>query len=159
MQLLKNNQMPTNILSDLVLIASGSTCKRSKCGSIIIANNRPLWIGTGFNSQPCNVDAPCFKDSLPTNFKSDRTCCVHAEQRAIMDALKNYPHMVRDSTLWFIRLDENDQPKPSGDPYCTICSKMALDAHISKFMLWHKDGWTEYDTKEYNELSFQHKTE
>ena len=58
--------------------------------------------------------------------------------------------------LFFIRLDENDEPKHSGKPYCSICSKMALDAGIKKFVLWHKEGWTAYDTKEYNDLTFQY---
>ena len=106
---------------------------------------------------PCNEVADCFKDTLDKTFKSDKTCCIHAEQRAIMDALKDYPGQIRESRLYFIRLDDQNQPKKSGKPYCTICSKMALDAGISEFVLWHKEGITVYDTKEYNELSFQYK--
>lgn len=41
--------------------------------------------------------------------------------------------MLEGSILFFIRLDENDNPKRSGEPYCTICSKSALDVGISKF--------------------------
>lgn len=44
----------------------------------------------------------------------------------------------------------------AGKPYCTICSKMALDVGIAEFVLWHEEGITVYDTKEYNELSFQY---
>lgn len=28
------------------------------------------------------------KEKIPKNFKGEKHCCVHAEQRAIMDALK-----------------------------------------------------------------------
>ena len=139
----------------LVNMAEKSTCHRSKCGSIIITENGSV-IGFGYNSMPCNVEADCFKDSLAPGFKSDKTCCVHAEQRAIMNAMKFHPDDINGSLLLFIRLDENGKPKHSGEPYCTICSKFALDAGISKFALWHKEGWTAYDTDYYNELSFQY---
>ena len=139
-----------NILAD---IAKKSTCSRSKCGSIILNDNEI--IGIGYNSQPCNVTGECFKDTLDPNFRSDKTCCIHAEQRAIFDALKTNPDKIVGSTLFFIRLDEHDNPKRSGEPYCTICSKSALDVGISKFCLWHAAGWTAYDTDYYNKLSFK----
>ena len=136
---------------ELVNVARKSTCERSKCGTIIIKND--IIIGRGYNSQPCNLVGRCFKDSLPKEFKSDRTCCIHSEQRAIFDALsKGDPF---GSQLFFIRLDEHDNPKISGDPYCTICSKSALDVGISTFCLLHKEGWTAYDTNYYNKLSFK----
>lgn len=140
----------------LISMAKESMCHRSKCGSILLDSNNNM-IGAGWNSQPCEVSGECFKDSLASGFKSDKTCCVHAEQRAIVNTLKTNPHLIKDSTLLFIRLDENGQPKHSGQPYCTICSKMALDVGVSKFALWHKEGWTAYETKYYNELSFQYK--
>lgn len=139
----------------LVNTAAKSTCHRSKCGSILLSKENKV-IGVGYNSMPCNVKAACFKDGLAPGFKSDKTCCVHAEQRAIMDALKKNPDDVEGSLLLFIRLDDNDAPKHSGEPYCTICSKFALDAGVGKFALWHKEGWTAYDTDYYNELSFQY---
>jgi dCMP deaminase len=138
------------------LTARKSCCLRSKCGSVIVQNQRV--IGAGYNSPP--GDKPlekCLKDNLPANFKSDKSCCIHAEQRAIIDALKHYPELIEGSTLYFIRLDENDKKKHSGRPYCTICSKMALDAGIAEFVLWHKEGITVYNTEEYNELSFQYR--
>jgi deoxycytidylate deaminase len=145
------------IMKCVVDVAKISTCKRSKCGSIIVATDESTVIGQGYNSMPCNERGECFKDGLPLNFKSDKTCCVHAEQRAIMDALENkWKYPIYGSSLFFIRLDENDNPMHAGEPYCTICSKMALDVGISKFYLWHKEGWVGYDTKEYNELSFKH---
>lgn len=147
--------LPQEDFDILVDTAKKSTCHRSKCGSIIISNKGEL-IGVGYNSMPCNENAACFKDSLAPGFKSDKTCCVHAEQRAIMYALANNPEDIKGSLLLFIRLDENDEPKRSGEPYCTICSKMALDAGIARFALWHKEGWTAYETNYYNKLSFEY---
>jgi deoxycytidylate deaminase len=139
----------------LVGAAKKSCCHRSKCGSIIISKEGKI-IGIGYNSMPCDVEADCFKDGLAAGFKSDKTCCVHAEQRAIMDAMKTNPSHIEDSLLLFIRLDENGEPKRSGEPYCTICSKMALDAGVGRFALWHKEGWTAYETNYYNKLSFEY---
>jgi deoxycytidylate deaminase len=149
----KLTSLSDEIFNQLVDIARKSTCHRSKCGSIIVNYNRV--IGRGYNSQPCNITGECFKDSLPKEFKSDKTCCIHAEQRAIYDTLKTHPREVQGSILYFIRLDEYNNPKRSGEPYCTICSKSALDVGIDKFCLWHKEGWTAYDTNYYNKLSFK----
>jgi len=138
-------------------IALSSTCERSRCGSIIVQNDEI--IGSGFNSPPQNKEeerrCSYTKDSYHKKV-TDKTCCVHAEQRAIIDALKNNPNKLSGSRLYFIRLDEDGTPSRAGKPYCTICSKMALDVGIDEFVLWHEDGVCVYDTREYNALSFQY---
>lgn len=138
-------------------IAQQATCERSKCGSIIVQNNEIIW--TGFNSPANNLQdqrrCSNSKDSYHQKV-TDKTCCVHAEQRAIMDALRNNPDKLNWSRLYFIRLDENWKPSKANQPYCTICSKMALDVWIAEFVLWHKKWICVYDTKEYNDLSYQY---
>lgn len=139
--------------------ARKALCLRSKCGSVIVDSEGAI-IGKGYNAPPqddistrrCNR-----KHELDATFKSDKTCCVHAEQRAIMDALKNNPDKIKGSTLYFIRLDDNGEMKYSSKPYCTICSKMSLDVGIKYFALYQKEGIGIYGTKEYNELSFAYK--
>ena len=135
-------------------IALKSSCLRSKCGSVIVKDGEI--IGSGYNSPPLDKKLDCcLKDELPQNFVSDRTCCVHAEQRAIMDALKNNASKIAGSRLYFIRLDEKGEMAVSGEPYCTICSKMALDAGIVEFVLLRKEGICVYETEEYNRKSFE----
>ena len=137
-------------------ISMKSSCLRSRCGSVIVKDDEV--IGKGFNSPPLNERLDhCFKDELPDGFKSDRTCCIHAEQRAIMDALRENPLKLQGSRLYFLRLNERGNPTRAGEPYCTICSKMALDSGISEFALWRSQGICVYDTREYNLLSFKHK--
>ena len=63
------------------------------------------------------------------------------------------------SDLYFIRLDQEGKPAKSGNPYCTICSKMALEVGIKTFHLWHSEGIVAYDTEEYNILSYQYQGE
>ena len=81
---------------------------------------------------------------------------MHAEWRAIMDALKTNPQAIKGSKLYFTRVGDNGQIKKSGKPYCTVCSRMALDAGIDRFILWHEGGICSYSADEYNELSYSY---
>lgn len=139
-------------------IALGATCERSMCGSSIFQGDE--LIGSGINSPPNNDEnqrrCSSSKELLDRKVV-DKTCCVHAEQRAIMDALRNNPAKIIGARLYFVRLGEDKQPKKSGNPYCTMCSKMALDVGLAEFVLWHKQGVCIYDTAEYNLLSFKYK--
>ena len=110
-------------------IALQSTCERARCGSVIVENDEI--IGSGFNSPPGHLESQrrcsCEKSSYHKKV-TDKTCCIHAEQRAIMNALIDNPDKIIGSRLYFIRLDEEGKPSKAGKPYCTICSKMSLDA-------------------------------
>lgn len=139
-------------------VAQKATCLRAKCGTIIIKNSKI--IGKGFNSPPGNLESQrrCLrKHELHPTFKSDKTCCVHAEQRAIMNALIKNPKELKGSRLYFMRLTERNEIEFSVKPYCTICSKMTLDAGISEIVLWHKESICLYNSEEYNDLSFAYK--
>ena len=143
-------------------IALNSTCERSRCGSLMVQNDEI--IGRGFNSPPQNSEEQrrCSYPKASYHAKvTDKTCCVHAEQRAIMDALKNNPDKIAGSRLYFIRLGTDgtfsQTGVQSGKPYCTMCSKMSLDVGIAEFVLKHEEGVCVYDTDEYNLLSFEFK--
>ena len=137
-------------------VAINATCKRSKCGSVIVKLDEI--IGSGFNSPPQDIEKQrrCYYKKNSYHIKvTDKTCCIHAEQRAIMDALRKNPYKLLGSRLYFVSLNNDKTPSRVGEPYCTICSKMALDVGIGEFVLWHKKGVCIYNTKEYNDLSFQ----
>lgn len=137
--------------------AKKSTCQRLRCGSIIVQNN--TIIGSGFNSPPANIESQrrCLNEKSAYHSKiTDKTCCIHAEQRATMDVLRNKPDQIEGSILYFVRLNNNDNISKAGKPYCTICSKIALDVGVKKFVLWHDDGICVYDTDEYNDLSYKY---
>ena len=137
-------------------IAINSTCERRRCGSIIVKDD--VIIGSGFNSPPYNLETQrrCSYAKEAYHRKiTDKTCCIHAEQRAIMDALRNNPDQISGSSLYFSFVDEFGIVSPAGEPYCTLCSKMALDVGVKEFVLWQKKGVRVYDTEEYNLLSFQ----
>jgi pyrimidine deaminase RibD-like protein len=84
--------------------ARTATCLRSSCGAVVVG--RGVVLGTGSNSLPGGC-APtlCLKESgsLGAGFKSDRTCCTHAEVRAITNALKGCAD-VSGATVYFTRV-------------------------------------------------------
>jgi len=134
-------------------IAQASTCLRIKCGSVIVMDGGI--IGEGFNSPAGSESQRCLNNKEDYDKKvTDKTCCVHAEQRAIIDALRKNPEKIRGARLYFIRLDEKGDKVFAGKPYCTICSKMVLDVGIKEFVLWHESGICVYDAEEYNNLSY-----
>ena len=152
----------TTIKNAVIVEAMKSTCLRSKCGAIIVNDFDDTIVGRGWNALPgyyCCAPTECIKDKLPDSFKSDRTCCIHAEQAAIIDALskKGSNHRLVGCSLYFIRLDLNNKVMFAGKPYCSICSKMALEARLEYFCLYHEQGWVAYGAKEYNDLTFQYK--
>jgi deoxycytidylate deaminase len=139
-----------------VLVARGGLCLRAQCGSVIVRNGEV--VGRGHNGPPRDdvshrrcADAAYDRMKKP---KYDLTCCVHAEWRAIMDALVHEKGELEGSALYYVRLDETGKRKPSRNPFCTVCSRLALDTGISVFALWHEEGITLYDTVMYNERSY-----
>ncbi|MFA6428287.1 MAG: deaminase [Candidatus Buchananbacteria bacterium] len=142
-----------------VEVAKRALCLKAKCGTIIVKDGEI--IGQGYNAPPldkeenrrCNLEPGFGKP------KYDKTCCMHAEWRAIMNALKNNPEKLSGAKLYFTRVDEDGKIKKSGQPFCTVCSRLALDAGIDKFVLWHEEGVCEYQTDEYNRLSYEYKAE
>lgn len=137
-------------------VAEMASCFKAKCGTVIVKKGK--LIGKGYNAPPLDEEKNrvCNEEFGVGKPKSDRTCCMHAEWRAIMDALKRNPEKLKGSKLYFTRIDENGEIKKSGKPYCTVCSRMALDVGIAYFILWHEEGILEYPTDEYNKLSYKY---
>lgn len=136
-------------------IAKNSTCLREKCGSVIVKDGEI--IGKGFNSPPKDLESQrrCSGKKKEYDKKvTDKTCCIHAEQRAIIDALKKNPEKIKDAVIYFSRIDNKNNRKISKEPYCTICSKIALEVGISKWILFKKEGIKAYNSEEYNLISF-----
>jgi deoxycytidylate deaminase len=145
-------------IDEAAKVALHATCTRSKCGCVIVKDGKI--IGQGFNSPALGLESQrrCENSKDLYNKKvTDKTCCVHAEQRAIMDALKKNPQKIIGSRLYFIRLDDDNVKSIAGQPYCTMCSKMALDSGVAEFVLWHKEGLDVYGTEEYNNISYEFK--
>lgn len=135
-------------------IAEKAMCHRAKCGTVIVANG--TIIGAGYNAPALDKEENrmCDAEVAPGKPNYDRTCCVHAEWRAILDALAKYPDKIKGAKLYFTRIDDSGAILKSGKPFCTVCSRLALDTGIATFVLWHEEGICEYPTVEYNRLSY-----
>ena len=130
-------------------------CLRDKCGAVVVMDC--IVVGAGYNGPPSGAEANRKCDLELTSSskpKADRTCCVHAEWRAIIDAIQNKKD-ITGSTLYFTRVDNAGVIKKSGQPYCTVCSRLALDTGVRYFALWQEEGIKLFDTKDYNDLSYK----
>ena len=77
-----------------IQVSLRSTCIRRKVGAIIVKDNRIL--STGYNGAPsglpncCDDCKRCYRSAhnIPSGCELDKCFAVHAEQNAIMNALK-----------------------------------------------------------------------
>ncbi len=139
-------------------MARQSLCLRRKCGSVIVKSGRI--IGRGFNAPPQNNPKfrTCLNEyNIPAGFRHDRTCCIHAEQRAIADA-REHGEDTREARIYFADVDTDGIIQRANDAKCTICSRTVLDAGIAEFALNADEGVHIYSAQEFNELSYQYKT-
>lgn len=139
-------------------VAKQATCTNAHCGAVIVSGDEV--IGTGYNAPPLNDESQRMCDKKFDNSKRpgyDTTCCVHAEWNAIIDALKNNSDKIEGSTLYFMRVSEKGEFTDAGLPFCTVCSRLALQSGIKYFGLWN-DGPQMFDTKKYNKISYKFHT-
>ncbi|HEX8227462.1 MAG TPA: deaminase [Candidatus Saccharimonadales bacterium] len=140
-------------------LAKVATCHNGKCGTVIVKNGKI--IGQGYNGPAFADEANRTCDAqydVSIKPKYDKTCCTHAEWRAILDACKRNRDDIDGSILYFMRVDEDGEFTYAGDPYCTTCSRLTLESGISQFALWNNDGADMYDAVEYNQKSYAYFT-
>lgn len=141
--------------------AKKATCLRAKCGSVVVAASGAV-IGRGYNAPPLGDESQRYceaKFSLASKPKYDKTCCVHAEWNAVIDACKTAPEKLAGATLYFMRIDDEGNFTDAGEPYCTTCSRFTMQAGVAEFALWNGGGADIYTLVEYNEASYAyHKT-
>jgi len=139
-------------------VAEKSLCLQAKCGTVIVKDNEV--VGEGYNAPPLDEEKhrTCLDEyHLPQKFKYDRTCCMHSEWRAIIDALKNKPEKIKGSRLYFTRIGEDI--KKWGKPFCTVCSRIILDVGIAEVVLPQEQGLCLYSADEYNKESYRYGNE
>ncbi len=147
-------------MNEAAKVAKNALCLKAKCGTVIVKDKEI--IGRGYNAPPLDIEnnRTCLDEyDFSGKPRYDHTCCMHAEWRAIIDALKHGSEKLKGSVLYFVRIDNDGNIKKSGKPYCTVCSRFALDVGISNFCLWHETGIAAYPTDEYDRLSYAYKVE
>ena len=137
-------------------VAKQATCRRARCGTVIVKDGEV--IGQGYNGPALDDEANRTCDNtydLSIKPKYDKTCCIHAEWRAILDAYKRNAAKVDGSVLYFMRVDDEGNFTDAGKPYCTVCSRLALEAGVGTFALWNDGGADMYDTADYDRKSYE----
>lgn len=145
---------PEDWFGEAAKVACRALCLRANCGAVLVKGGRIL--GVGYNGPPKDDLSLLVCTSIQASRKkpkSDRTCCVHAEWRALTNALACSPGDVEGATMVFCRVNGAGDLLKSGNPYCTVCSKLTLDRGVASWMLWHPTGIREYDALEYHRLS------
>lgn len=135
--------------------ATKASCSRAKCGAVIVDTLGDI-IGTGFNAPPLGLESQRMCEMvLDKNVKqnNDKTCCVHAEWNAILNATNHGLKALQNSRLYFMRVDDEGNFTEAGDPYCTVCSRLALQSGVASFYLWN-NGPELWETQEYNLKSY-----
>lgn len=136
--------------------AKDATCLRAKCGSVIVKDS--VIIGKGFNSPALDDESQrlCSAD-MDTSIKPkyDKTCCIHAEWRAVLDACKTDADKLAGSVLYFMRIDAAGNFTDAGDPFCTVCSRLTMESGVEEFALYNNEGADVYTLDEYNSKSYE----
>ena len=139
--------------------AKKATCLRARCGSVVVSKSGVI-LGRGYNAPPLGDESQrrCEAElDFTKKPKYDKTCCVHAEWNAVIDALANSQKREIDgSRLYFMRVDEHGNFTDAGEPYCTTCSRFTMQAGVSEFALWNDDGADVYTLPEYNQVSYEY---
>mgnify|MGYP003393084718 CR=1 FL=1 len=140
-------------------IAKHSKCHKKHSGSVIVKDGKI--IGKGYSGPALDNESTrtCDDDDkydYGTKPRFDRTCCIHAEWRALIEALMTSSQKVSGSIMYYCSVDDSGMISKSGKPYCTVCSRLILECGVSEFVLWHEDGICSYRAEEYNELSYSY---
>jgi len=136
--------------------AQQSRCLKAACGALIVDGLEIISKGANgpAGDEPCRCQD---EYQLLINNRHDLTCCMHAEWRAIISALKVKAFRLPISKLLFVRLTSDKKRLAICDNiYCTVCSRMILDCKIKEVILLQSQGLTAYTAQEFNDLSFKY---
>lgn len=131
-----------------------SKCKKSQRGVVIVKSKRIISRGNNKVTleRICN---PCIREHIKDNSKVELCSAIHAEQTAIINAIKKGKSL-KNSKMYHIKVKDGKMC-PSGKPSCTVCSRMVLESGIAEFINLEKVGkYAVYDSREFNELSYQY---
>jgi len=77
----------------------------------------------------------------------------YAEEKAINYALEHYPNLLKGSTIYLMNLNHHDIIFAVKAPSSNLCSKLAIDKGISKWVFLNKGGFYSYDSEEFKDVN------
>jgi len=129
--------------------ARRSTCLR-RCYGAVVVNSAGEIVSTGHNGAPrgeahCDELSTCIRKQYHTPAGERYEFCrsVHAEMNALLQAGR----AATGCTLYLAGF-ERLTGTPSYDPPCLMCSKMLVNAGVSKVVVRTEEGLRELDPQE-----------
>lgn len=129
--------------------AKTSRCQKSQRGVVIVRENKVL--GFGANNPP--LDIACVKEIC---YNICRHYAVHAEQNAILDALKKGNDL--EGSIMYHEKVKGGRIRTVLGPSkksCLQCSKLILQREIKNYVLRQDEGIIVYNTREFYELTLK----
>ncbi len=119
-------------------LATTATCGVKRSGSVIVKNNEV--VGYGWSSPPQEDDRyrHC-DDMIKIQEGNDVQCCIHAEQRALIDGLTRHADALKGARMHIIWLDMDGNRLKEGMS-CIRCNQLALDVGIEEIVLLKEGG-------------------
>ena len=131
-------------------VSEKSICSVSKIGATLVKDGKI--IGRGFNGPVGAACHPCLLNLLGKNVKTELCFAMHAEERAIVEALEN-GHITKGATLYSTYV-KNGKFYSTEDSFCAHCSRILLESDIVSVVMPKEDSIVSYDIHEYYDLSF-----
>lgn len=143
------------ILDAVVRTASLGPCAKSKRGAIVFSRNPEVIYGNAHNSPPwpyeCSKTDDCKKDC--------GRICIHAEQRAILQMLAGdyQPRpSYREVELEIVHAKAVDgKLVGSREPSCDQCSKLIIEACVSRVWLFDGTSWNSWDAASFHRATLR----
>jgi len=135
-----SNAPPDHVIRHAVAIGAGSPCAKSKRGAAVFDPASGAVLGLGHNGQP----APLGCTGSVACREACGKLCVHAEVRAIRDALLTCDVDDPDVTASLPGLElvhakvVNGLLVPGGGPSCWQCSREVLDVRLAAVWLYEQ---------------------
>ena len=142
-----------------MLAAEQSTCLRRRFGAVIVDPKTKHPISTGFNGSPagkehCTDLGWCLRNELDIPAGERYECCrsCHAEQNALIRAGGRDTY---GAYIYIAGFDaETKLPVVKPQP-CFLCTKMIINAHIRKVMLYSGTRIIELDINKLYDIYIQ----
>jgi len=132
--------------------AINSKCKKSQRGVMIVKDDEA--IGKGYN-EPTIPELCCLRDNIKDNSRVELCTGLHAEENAILNALKTGISLA-GARMYHERVKDGKVTTVGDIPSCTVCSRLVLKSGISEFVLRHKRGYAIFGAEEFNRMSFDY---
>ena len=124
---MKRTPPPLSMIDYAIEAAKQSPCVKSKRGAVLFDDDGRVW-GKGWNGPPPQVEGTLGKcDGSAACREHCTKRCLHAESRAIIDAMTWSEGGSRFPALLHVKIDEDDKLVAGGGPSCWQCSRMIVD--------------------------------